>query len=55
MTIRKIDIFVNGEYKATTIAAKTCKEAAKRYAMVYSIKPELVKANFQPKRKGYVA
>lgn len=48
---RKIDIFVDGKYEATTTQSKTCKEAVDRYVEKY--KPEgKVSASFQNSKEN---
>lgn len=46
----KIDIWVRGKgYQASTTWARTCAEAALRYATRHGLNPDLVGANFARK------
>lgn len=48
----KIEIFVDGEYKATTTWSKTCKEAIEKYKETHpEAKDKKVTANFDPRNK----
>jgi hypothetical protein len=42
---KKIDFYLNGEYKHST-HAKTCKEAKARYCEQFKLNPLTVKASF---------